>query len=144
MKYSRISFLFALAGVLLAGAMMNPPAVYGQDTGASAAEAEQESRVGDVNVNADSYEFEAGTRWATASGNVRISYRGIIIEADTVRLNAETKDVEATGNVYFYTLESVESQKLKQRFFWTGEELTGNLEEPRFQSGEHQVLAGAW
>ncbi|MFO7822029.1 MAG: LPS assembly protein LptD [Lentisphaeria bacterium] len=100
--------------------------------------------VGDINVQADNYEFDTATGWVSAIGDVRVAYRGMILEADEIRFHAKTKQVEADGNVYFYTLDSVKSPALSKRFFWNGEKLTGNFKDPYFESGEHKVLAGAW
>lgn len=118
--------------------------VTGLNAAGETREDQARTKVGDINVIADNYDFAAGSQWASANGNVRISYRGMILEADRIRLNAATKEVEATGNVYFYTLESVESETLEKRFFWNGKELHGNFSDSYFESGPHEILAGAW
>ncbi len=125
-----------VACLILTLLLMPLPQLRAQDT--------QEESDAPMDVQADSYEFEQESGWATARNNVHIVYRGMILEAEEVRLNVRTKDVEAAGDVYFYTLEDPDSPRLEQGIFWHGTQLTGNFDSGEFVLGEHRVLAGEW
>ncbi len=96
-----------------------------------------------IDVQADDYEFDTETGWATGSGNVTITHRGLVLEAERVRVNMRTKDVEAFGDIYFYRLDQPDA-KTEERIFWRGAELTGNFETGVFETGEHAVSVGQW
>lgn len=98
----------------------------------------------DINVEADKYDFDQKSGWAKVEDNVVISYRGMVLEAEKAQVNMETKDVEASGKVYVYTLDSPDAPEIERRVFWHGDEITGNFEEKVFRSGGHKVISGEW
>ncbi len=53
-------------------------------------------------ITADKLKRIPSLNLVVASGNVEISYRGMKLDADTVRLNEKTKDVVAEGNVVLW------------------------------------------
>ncbi|MFW6414548.1 MAG: LPS-assembly protein LptD, partial [Verrucomicrobiota bacterium] len=98
----------------------------------------------DINIEADRYDFDQESGWAQAEENVVISYRGMVLEADQARLNMQTKDVEASGDVYLYTLEGPDAPDVDREVFWHGEEITGNFEDKIFKTDEHKIISGEW
>ncbi|OPZ26523.1 MAG: LPS assembly outer membrane complex protein LptD [Lentisphaerae bacterium ADurb.BinA184] len=99
---------------------------------------------GELDIVADNYELETTTGWATGSGNVKVTYQGLVLEADEVRANVETKDVSATGNIHFYALETPDSPELKRGFYWRGDRIEGNFGTREFRSGANTFQAGEW
>ncbi len=87
-----------------------------------------------LQVRADQYQVEVDTGWAGGSGNVRVEYRGMVLEADTLRINLQNKDFEATGNIFFYSLAGPDTGSLGNDFFWRGEALQGNLDRREFRT----------
>lgn len=96
-----------------------------------------------IDVQADDYVFDTATGWATGSGNVSITYQDLVLEADEVRVNMQTRDVEATGDIYFYRVMRP-GTPAEDTVFWRGSELTGNFETGVFETGAHQVTVGPW
>lgn len=97
-----------------------------------------------MQVSADEYEMDTETGWATGSGNVRITYRGMVVEADTVRVNVQTKDFEAGGNIFFYRLDEPGVEAPPHEFFWRGEEIKGNLDTREFSGGTSRGRFDEW
>lgn len=91
-----------------------------------------------LDVSADNIEFNPETGWAVAHGSatkkVHISYQGMELEADEVRLNQQTKDVAARGGVVFADGDRV----------WKGEEISGNFATRTFSCGVFDLKAGVW
>ena len=54
-----------------------------------------------IRVTADNEEFDLNTQKFRAEGNARVTYGEIILTADTIVGDAQTGDVEASGNVEF-------------------------------------------
>jgi len=91
-----------------------------------------------LDIQAESVEYNTKTGVATASGTpakqVRIEYRGMVLEADEVLLNEKTKDVAAKGNVVFTAGERI----------WKGPDISGNFETRAFSTGVFDLKAGPW
>ena len=109
---------------------------------ATAADDKQNAQQTDV--QADSYQFDQKTGWAEAEGNVSITYKGLVLEADKARLNMKTKDVKAEGDVYLYTLKGPNAPDIDKHIFWHGQKITGNFEDEFFKSGENKFITGKW
>jgi hypothetical protein len=115
----------ALACVLLALVTSHPRRGDGKEASAE-----------DLKVRAERYELDSETGWAEGRGNVEISYRDMAMEADQVRVNVRTKDIEATGGIYFYTLARPDLEEESSSFFWRGESIRGNLDSREFSVGK--------
>lgn len=87
-----------------------------------------------LDLRADNVDYQPETGWAAARGKVLIEYQGMRLQADEVRLNQKTKDVEARGNVLFEDGEKA----------WRGEELVGNFSTRVFSTGVFDLKGGVW
>ncbi len=56
---------------------------------------------GPINISADNLEYISKTNMYFAKGSVLINYKGSILNADEVNFNNTTADADATGNVYY-------------------------------------------
>jgi len=131
-------FLSFLATVLLLNALA--PATHAADQPAA-----EGDRAGSLQVEADRYEVETDTGWATGEGNVKIAYRGMILESDRIRVNLKSKDVEAEGNIYLYTLDEPGVEIAEgHEFFWKGQKIKGNFDTREFQAGASSGKLDEW
>lgn len=99
---------------------------------------------GALKVHADDYELATDTGWAQGAGHVRIEYQEMILEADKVRVNVQTKEIEAEGNIFFYSLENADLATMGSAFFWRGETIRGNLDTRQFSAGKFSGRLDEW
>jgi lipopolysaccharide export system protein LptA len=88
-----------------------------------------------LEIDADKFEVDRKTGWATASGNVRIKTGEHELSADRMRIHQEKGDVQARGNVV-----------LQQRAFgaWSGDYLEYNYKTGKGLSGIGELQAGVF
>ncbi|MDT8392126.1 MAG: LPS assembly protein LptD [Lentisphaeria bacterium] len=114
-------------------------------TAAFAAAAAAEDEGASMRVEADDYNLDAATGVATGTGNVKIVYQGLVLEADSLTVNLKTKDVEAAGNVFLYSLEEPGIEIAKGHdFYWKGQSVKGNFNTRRFQVGASRGKLDEW
>ena len=91
-----------------------------------------------LDIRAEDLEYDTKTGIATANGSaekqVRIEYKGMVLEADRMQVHRTTKDVVAKGNVVF-----ADGTRI-----WKGEEISGNLDSKTFSSGVFDLKFGPW
>lgn len=98
-----------------------------------------------MRVEADDYNLDASTGVAKGTGNVKIVYQGLVLEADSLTVNLKTKDVEAVGNVFLYSLEAPGVEIAKGHdFYWKGQSIKGNFDTRRFQVGASRGKLDEW
>ena len=98
-----------------------------------------------MRVEADDYHLDAATGVAKGTGHVKIAYHGLVLEADSLTVNLKTKDVEATGNIFLYSMEEPGVNIAKGHdFFWKGQSIKGNFETRRFQVGASKGKLDEW
>ncbi len=88
----------------------------------------------ELQVDADSMEILPDSGDGTAIGNVRVKYQDMVLRADRVRLNRQTKDFDASGNVEVH----------KGKDAWLAERVTGNFGTGVFSTGENQAHLDPW
>ena len=92
----------------------------------------------DLKVEADTYDFDMKSGWATGSGDVILNYSDMTLQSDTFRYNTSSKEVEAQGAVTFFNPATDKNASFK----WETEQVSGNIETGAYQSSEHRVTFG--
>jgi lipopolysaccharide assembly outer membrane protein LptD (OstA) len=89
----------------------------------------------DVEISADKFEVDQKTGWITVRNNVHVKTGNHSLTADKVRLNRETGDVQANGNVV-----------IRQTGFgtWRGNYIEYNYKTGKGMTGAGQVDAGVF
>ncbi len=94
----------------------------------------------DASIQADSYDFDEASGVASASGDVRLEYGGLILLADVLSYNPEKGEIRAKGNVALKTVEERVTEE--EDFHWQTEELWGNLHDGHFHSVSYSLRHG--
>lgn len=90
----------------------------------------------ELEASADEYDYNQETGVLDARGNARIGYGDLELRGDSVHFEGETGAIRADGGVQVLSEDGT--------FAWRGEQVSGNLEEKRFEFGPSSGRLRNW